>query len=406
MKLTRPLTDITIANLKPRPVRYEVSDPGARGLRVVVQPSGRRSFAVRYRNAAGRARKLTLPAGITLPAARKLAADALLEVAQGRDPGTAKRDARWDAGARAGDTVERLAAQFIEKHAKRHTRPNSIRATEAAFRNIVLPAWGRRTVHEIARRDVIELLDGVAVDRPILANRTRATLSRFFGWLCERDIIAASPCVGVKPPSAETVRDRVLDDHELRRLWLASDAVGGNAGAYTKLLILTGQRRSEIAHLRWSEVDGDVLALPAERMKGKQAHVVPLSSQAAGILASMPKITPQVPRPDDFVLGGWRWAGNSHHVKRALDAHMGDTPKWVVHDIRRSVASGMARIGVPVPVIEKILAHRSGTFRGVAGVYQRHSFLPEMAAAMQRWGDHIERLAGGKPAKVVKLRRR
>src|SRR5262245_34248420 len=397
--MSKTLTDIAIENLKPRAVRYEKPDPGARGLRVVVQPSGRKRFAVRYRNAAGRARKLTLPAGITLAAARKLAADSLLEVAQGRDPGTAKRHARRSAGARADDTIERLADQFIEKHAKRHTRPASIRATEGAFRNIILPAWGRRTVHEIARRDVIELLDGVAADRPILANRTRAVLSRFFGWLCERDIIAASPCVGVKPPSAETVRDRVLDDNELRRLWLASDAVGGNAGAYTKLLVLTGQRRSEIAGLKFSEVEGDALALPAARMKGKQAHVVPLSSQAAAIIAAQPKV-------DDFVLGGWRWAGNSHHVKRALDAHMGKIPKWVIHDIRRSVASGMARIGVPVPVIEKILAHRSGTFRGIVGTYQRHSFLPEMGAALQKWGDHIERLVGGKSAKVVKLRRR
>jgi len=225
--MAKALTDIAIANLKPGPARYEKPDAGARGLRVIIQPSGRKSFAVRYRNAAGRARKLTLPAGITLAAARKLAADALLEVAQGRDPGSAKRDARRNANARGDDTVERLADQFIEKHAKRHTRPSTIRATEGAFRNIILPAWGRRTVHEIARRDVIDLLDGVAEDRPILANRTRAVLTRFFSWLCERDIIAASPCVGVKPPSKEVVRDRVLDDAELRRLWSAAEAIGG-----------------------------------------------------------------------------------------------------------------------------------------------------------------------------------
>jgi integrase len=396
--VAKTLTDVAIQKLRGGAARYEVPDPGARGLRVVVQPTGRKSYAVRYRNAAGRARKLTLPAGITLAAARKLAADALLEVAQGRDPGTAKRDARRNAGARGDDTVERLADQFIEKHAKRHTRPSSIRATVAAFRNIILPAWGRRTVHEIARRDVIELLDSVANDRPILANRTRAVLTRFCGWLCERDLLAASPCVGVKPPSPERVRDRVLDDDELRRLWLASDAVGGNAGAYAKLLILTGQRRSEIAGLKWSEIEGDVLALPAERMKGKQAHVVPLSTQAAAIIAAMPKT-------DDFVLGralGWHF----HHVKQALDAHMGKMPKWVIHDIRRSVASGMAKIGIAVPVIEKVLAHRSGTFRGIVGTYQRHSFLPEMTTAMQKWDDHIEQLVSGKPAKILKLRRR
>jgi integrase len=253
-------------------------------------------------------------------------------------------------------------------------------------------------VHEITRRDVIELLDEIVVDRPLLANKTRGVLSRFFGWLCERDIIAASPVVGVKPPGKETVRDRVLDDNELRRLWLASDAVGGSAGAYTKLLILTGQRRGEIAGLRWSEVDGDVLALPAERMKGKQAHVVPLSTQAAAIIAAMPKV-------DDFVLGrALRW--HFHHIKRNLDAHIGATPKWIVHDVRRSTASGLARIGIAVPVIEKILAHRSGTFRGIVRTYQRHSFLPEMAIAMQKWADHVEQLTGRKPAKILKLRRR
>jgi len=392
------LTTLSIENARPRARRYAIADSGCRGLYLNVYPTGRKSWSVRYRFG-GTSKNLTLDGFPPLAEARKAATAALAEVVQGRDPAAAKFAAKAKVADRERDTVERLAEQFIEKHAKRRTRPNSIRATEAAFRNIILPAWGKRTVHEIARRDVIELLDGVAEDRPILANRTRATLSRFFGWLCERDIIAASPCVGVKPPSAETARDRVLDDSELHRLWLASDAVGGKAGAYVKLLILTGQRRSEIAHLRWSEVDGDALVLPAERMKGKQAHVVPLSTQAATIIAAQPKI-------DDFVLGGWRWAGSSHHVKRALDAHMGDVPKWVTHDIRRSVASGMAKIGIAVPVTEKILAHRSGTFRGIVGTYQRHSFLPEMAAAMQKWGDHVEQLIGGKAAKVVKLPRR
>ena len=396
--MPRALTDIAIQNLRPRAVRYEVPDPGARGLRVVVQPSGFKSYAVRYRNAAGRACKLTLKGGITLAAARKLAADAMLEVAQGRDPGIAKRDARRAAGARADDTIERLAVQFIEQHAKRKTRENSWRQTDGIFRNIVLPAWGKRSVHEIARRDVIELLETVAVDRPVTANRVKAALSRFFRWLADRDVIMASPCIGIEAPTRETPRERVLSDDELCRLWRACEAVGGSAGTCVKLLILTGQRRSEIAGLRWSEIDGDLLILPSERMKGGKAHIVPLSTAAAALIGS-------VPRLDADAVFGRFLAGNFARIKRALDAHMGDVPRWTIHDLRRSVASGMARIGVAVPVIEKILAHRGGTFRGVAGTYQRHSFLPEMTIAMQRWADRVDQIVGGKPGKVVKLRR-
>jgi len=391
----RALTEISIQNLKPRAVRYEVPDGGARALRTVVQPSGHKSFAVRYRNAAGRARKLTLPAGITLAAARKLAADAMLEVAQGRDPATAKQDARHGARFKADDTVERLAEQYIEQYAKRRTRPNSWRGTVAVFRNDVLPAWGKRSVHEIRRRDVIEILDKIATDRPSMANRAKSALSHFFRWLLDRDVITASPCVGVKAPTPATARDRTLDDDEIRRLWRAADSLDDRAGVCIKLLILTGQRRSEIAGLRWSEVDGDALALPAERMKGKQAHVLPLSTQAAALIESMPCASEHV-----FNTPITRFA----RIKQRLDSHMGDVPAWTVHYIRRAVASGLARLGVSLPVIEKILAHRSGSFKGVAGVYQRHSFLPEMTAAMQRWADHIEQLVGGKPAKVVKLR--
>jgi integrase len=396
--MSKTLTDIAIQNLKPRTVRYEVPDPGARGLRVVVQPSGRKSFAVRYRNAAGRARKLTLPGGITLAAARKLAADALLEVAQGRDPGSAKQDARRDARSTVDDTVERLATQFIDQHAKRKTRENSWRATAGIFRTIVLPAWGWRTVHEIRRRDVIDLLEKIAADRPIMANRTKAALSRFFRWLADRDVLSASPCVGIAAPARETPRDRTLNDDELLRLWRAAEAIGGPAGICIKLLILTGQRRSEIGGLRWSEVDGDLLVLPAERMKGRVSHVVPLSTQAAALIAAMPRVGAYV--------FGHAPLGHFDRIKRELDACMGDIPKWVTHDIRRSTASGMARIGIAIPVIEKLLAHKGGSFRGVAGTYQRHSFLPEMGAAVQKWGDHIEQLVTGKPVKVVKLRSR
>jgi integrase len=395
--MAKALTDIAIRNLKPRAVRYEVPDLGARGLRVVVQPSGRTSYAVRFRTTAGRARKLTLPAGITLAAARKLAADALLEVAQGKDPAAGKQTARQAGRARADDTVERLAQQFIERHVKRNTRHNSARATVGIFNNIILPAWGERSVHDIVRRDVIDLVEGVAVDRPIQANRTHAAVGKFFKWLCQRDVIAASPCIGVDRPTKEMPCERVLSDDELRRLWAACGQLDPLATACIRLLILTGQRRVEIAGLRWNEVGDDALELPVERMKGRRSHLVPLSSQAGAIIDG-------VPRSGDRVFG--HLLSRIDAVKRRLDRHMADTSRWTLHDVRRSVASGMARIGIALPVIEKILAHRKGSFAGIVGVYQKYSFAPEMATALQRWGDHVEQLVTGKSGKILKLRQR
>jgi integrase len=396
------LSAISIENMRPRQQRYSVPDSGCRGLYLNVYPSSRKSWSVRYRFD-GIPRNLTLDGFPLLAEARKAAAAVLATVARGGDPAADKVRVRASthasAEARASDTVERLAAQFIEQHAKRKTRKNSWRATEGIFRNDVLPAWGKRSVHEIRRRDVIDLLEGIAADRPVMANRVKAALTKFFGWLLDRDVLAASPCAGIKAPAQEHAREHVLPDGDLRQLWRAAEAIGGTAGACVKLLILIPLRRGEIAGLRWGEVKDDLLVLPAERMKGKQMHVVPLSMQAAALIAAMPQ--------NGEYVWGHSPISHFHRIKSALDAHMPDVPKgWVVHDIRRTAASGMARIGVAVPVIEKILAHRGGTFRGVAGTYQRHSFLPEMGAALQQWADHIDHLVSGKPAKVVKLPRR
>jgi len=392
------LTAKAIENLKPAAVRREIPDTGCRGLYAIIQPTGKKGWAVRYRFE-GVSKKLTLDSALTLAAARQAATAALRELERGNDPAALKFEAQEAAEAasadRERDTVQRLADQFIEQYAKKKTRKNSWRQTEHVFHDIVLPAWPGRTVHDIARRDIRELVERVAEDRPVMANRTLAVLSKFFNWLCQRDVIPASPCVGVARPAEEHARERVLDDAEIHRLWLACEAIGGAAGSCIKLLLLTGQRRGEIAHLKWDEVKGNLLELPGARMKGKQTHIVPLSTQAAAIIESLPRI-------GDYVFGESP-VTHFHRIKQQLDAHMGKTAPWVVHDLRRTAASGMARIGIAVPTIEKTLAHRSGTFRGIVGTYQRHTFVPEMTVALQRWADHVAHVVGGKPAEVVSL---
>jgi integrase len=399
------LTAKSVENVKPGAARREVPDSGCRGLYLVVQPTGRKSWAVRYRYA-GTPKKLTLDGALTLAAARKAATDALHELAQGRDPAALKFEARASAekatAARAADTVEQWAAHFIERHAKKKTRENSWRQAVHVFDDIVLPAWRGRIVHDIKRRDIIELIESVAEDRPIMANRAHAHVSKFFNWLCERDVIAASPCAGVKRPSAENARDRILSDDEIKALWLACGDIGDPAGACIKVLLLTGQRRSEVAGMRRGEINGDVWTLAPERTKNKQRNDVPLAAQALAIIEGMPKIA-----GGDYVFttSGWAPLGRFDRIKHELDAHMKPQTPWVLHDVRRSAASGMAKLGIRLPVIEKCLNHTGGSFRGIVGVYQRHDFAAEKRDALQRWADHIDAIVRGEPAeKVVRLR--
>jgi integrase len=398
------LTTKFIENAKPADVRREIPDAQCRALYLIVQPTGRKAWAVRYRFG-GKTRKLTLDAGLTLAAARQAATAALHELEQGRDPAALKFDAeaaaKKAAAERAGDTVDNLAAQFIEQYAKRKTRRNSWRQTEHVFYKIVLPAWRGRIIHDLERRHIRELVENVAVDRPVLANRTLAHLSKFFNWLCERDVIKASPCAGVKPPAKEIARDRMLSDAEIKALWHACEGIGGAAGAVVKLMLLTGQRCGEVVGMKRSEISGDVWTLLPERTKNKQRHEVPLSAQALAIIEAIPGVDGDYL----FTSSPTRRLGNIAPAKVALDTHMKPAQPWVLHDLRRTAASGMAALGIKLPVIEKCLNHTSGSFKGIVGVYQRFEYAAEKRDALQRWADHVDGLVSGKPGedKVVPL---
>jgi integrase len=404
--MAKPLTAKKVENIMPTGVRQEILDSGCRGLYLIVQPSGRKSWAVRYRFG-GKAKKLTLDGVGSLGEARKAAADALHELERGNDPASLKFDAKAAAekaaAERAGDTVDNLAAQFVERYAKKRTRFASWRMTQRIFERIVLPAWRGRVVHDIKRRDVIDLVEGVAEKTPILANRVHAVLSKFFNWLASRDAIVASPVAGVARPSKENARDRILNDDEIKALWSACDALGGSASACVKLLLLTGQRRGEVAGMCWTEIDGDLWTLPPERTKNNARHTVPLSRQAMAIIEAAPQTGDEVDRV--FTGAGNRRLAGFSHLKDQIDAQMKAKTPWVFHDLRRTVASGMAKLGVKLPVIERVLNHKSESFAGIVGVYQRHDFASEKRDALQRWADHVDTIVHGAPAgKVVRGR--
>jgi integrase len=393
--MTKMLTTKSIAAAKGGSVRREIADGGARGLYLVVQPSGLKSWACRYR-VAGKPTKLTLGAypAVSLAEARQLAATALADVARGTDPAAAKREAKKDHGQ---DTVERLAALFIEQHAKRKTRRGSWIAVEATFRREVLPAWGSRPITDIRRRDISDLVEAIATTRPILANRVLSHLSRFFRWCAARDYVAGSPVIGVERPSAEVARNRCLTDDELRAFWAATDHLPKPWGDVFKLLLLTGARREEICQLRWNEIDlsHQLWTLSAQRNKAGVDLVRPLAPMAWNIIAAQPAGG----NGGEYVFV--RSRSRFDAAKNQLDTAMGVTD-FVTHDLRRVARSLLSRARVESDIAEMCLGHVLG---GVRGVYDRHRYLDEKRSAYEALEREIDLVINPPSGDVIAFRR-
>jgi integrase len=413
------LTDAKIRTLQTPATRREIPDGRITGLYLVLQPSGAKSWALRYR-AAGKPAKLTLGSYpvLDLATARRRAQEALGDVAGGKDPAAEKRTAREvrKAASEPNDRVADVAATFIERHAKRKAGASWAHETERLFAKEIVPKLGSKRLGEVKRSDVHDLLDGI-VDRgaPIVANRTLAVFRRFCNWAIERGIIEASPADKIKPPAAEESRDRVLSDDEIRLAWGAFDRVGWPFGPLAKLLLLTGARRDEIAQARWSEVDIEARTwtIARERSKNGVAHEIPLSDAALGIIKSLPRIGD---RKDAFLFSttGRTPVSGFSNAKEAIDRAIAEArgaddeaiARWTLHDLRRTAASGMAGIGIPPHVVEAALGHRRGTIKGVAAVYNRYSYATEQRQALDAWARRLEAIVSGPAASnVVELAR-
>lgn len=439
--MTKALTAKSIETAKPGPSRREIPDGALPGFYLVLQPSGAKSWALRYRFG-GKPKKLTigpallkregdeiegtLPFGqaMTLPEARAAARGALQSIAEGVDPGATKKTAQAsrkaveDAGR---DTVEKLSERFITRYCKPRNR--SWQETERQFKTEINPVWGKRRAQDITKRDVLDLLDSI-IDRgsPVTANRVFATVRRFFGWLIERDVVSSSPCVGIKKPTPEKSRERILTDDELRVFWKATEGFGPPFEPMWRLLLLTGQRRNEIAGMQRAEIDlGDEPAwiIPRDRTKNAVEHLVPLAPAVVDVIKSLPTIGDKgllfTTTGETPVSGFSRSKGRldtailAIRKQEAKDA--GEDPEkvtvepWTLHDLRRTMASGMARLNINLATIEKCLNHSSGSFSGIVSVYQRHDFKDEKRRAFAAWADLVMTITGDRPVdNIVPMR--
>ena len=393
----RSLTDAAVKRLKPPDKgQLDVFDQGYPGLALRISYGGRKAWVYFYR-AGSKLRRYTLG---TYPAlSLREAREAWRDAKEARDKG---RDPAADRKRQTGATDFRNV--FDEWLRRDQSGNRSHDAVKRLIEKDAMPIWEHRSVMDLGRRDVLDVLDTV-VDRgsPVTARRLHSHLHRFFRWCAQRGIIAANPMTDMEKPGRETRRERVLSDDELKKIWVPAGAAGWPFGPAIQLLILTGARRGEIGGLRWSEVKDANLHLSGDRTKNGEPHTIPLSKPARAIVKELPKVDKSklvFTTTGTTSISGWTRA------KTELGKHAKIEP-WTIHDLRRTVATGLQRLGVSLQVIEAILGHTSGSRSGVVGTYQRHSFDKEKAAALETWGAHVLAVVDGKKlGKVIAMRGR
>ena len=379
--------DTAIRAAKPTGSLYELKLAGYPGLRLAIQPSGVKSFVLRY-TLGGRYRKVTLGqyGKITLGDAFDRYADANALIAKGIDPvedrKAAKRPKADTTVTAAIATYERLRLVSLREGTQRNIRKDLGRIKDAL---------GNRDLSTITREDIQGLIDEAIARGQSARNMMFKNARAFFTWSFAR-LGKPSPGATIKRPSKDGVRTRFLKDPEIAEVWRAATETGGAAGAVTKLLLLTGCRRNEIFDLRHSEVRADTIALPSERTKNGIEHTIPITAMMREVLDALPKT-------GEFVITGTDKTLAHAHARNRIK-----TPSiapWVFHDLRRTFVSGLARLGVSITVAEKAVNHISGESGDpLRRIYDQHTYETEIFDAFAKWSKHVEKLVQ-RPVKLA-----
>lgn len=369
------------------------------GLSLRVSPSGVRSWVVTARRP-GRQSPSRFKLGdlrdMALTEARIAALDFKAKLRDGVDP-IAEREQRKTAAALVTIEYESrkfsaLAEQFVARHVAK-LRP-STRRDYTRVAKALTGIWGNRTPEEITKSDIIEWLDAEIDRAPASARLSYAVARKLFAFGLQRGRVTINPFAEIQAPSVVKSRDRWLSDAEIVAFWKATDEMTGLFSPAFQFLLVTGQRLNEVAGMRWSEVNLDeaVWTIPSSRAKNGREHAVDLPPLAMEIVTSRPRVGDFVFGSGSSALSGWSKA------KAALDSHIEAQgraiPPWRTHDLRRSVASHLAELGIHPIVIEKLLNHASGAAGGLTGVYQRSERRAERKAAITAWCSKLEMLIG------------
>ena len=394
MTAAKRLTDLTIDRTRaPSKDRLTLWDVGEAGLGVRIGTK-RKTFVLKTRhNGSQSMLRLGHFPGMTIAEARDAARRLKDLSARGCDP-KQKADESDRQAILSRGSVRTVVDSYIDDYAKPNQR--SWKDTAGYLRNHLVRELGDKPVAAVTRADILRVLDAVR-SRGIMqgANRLLAHTKRFFGWCVERGLIDQSPAASIRPPLKEKARDRVLSNDEVVRIWQATESLDFPVGPAVQLLLLTGQRRDEVSHMRWSELDLEVgnWTIPAERNKSGRLHVVPLSPLAKRILSGLPRSGGFVfwGRSSGTAINGWSRA------KERLD-ELSDVRDWRLHDLRRTAATGMARLRFDPHVVERVLNHATSNAGPLSRVYQRYDYDDEKRAALEAWSAEVNNLCAAPEA--------
>jgi integrase len=399
--MTKTLTDRALRALEKKPAApgktYDVADGVVPGLQVRVMPSGARTFVLttRYPGSNNPTRRSLGSYGeLTLEQAREKARDWHALIKRGVDPAHEEERQRQAALRTQKNTFAAVAEEYIKRHVSKTRKAEVV---ERELRREFIERWGDRPITDITQHDVVAVIDEV-VDRgaPYQAHNLLGHVRTLFNWAIGRGIygLERSPCDRLKPKNVigrKLARQRVLSDAEIKALWAATETMGYPYGPLLRLLLVTGQRKSEVAEARWSEFDlkRKLWTIPVARMKAEAAHAVPLSDEAMKILGGLHHFN-----KGDYLFSttfGVKPVNGFGKAKKIVDRemlkHLPSAPApWVFHDIRRTMRTGLSALPVPDNVRELVIAH---TKPGLHKVYDLHAYLEEKRQALHLWSARL-----------------
>ena len=405
VKLTRREIDASRAQARRTGVAVVLWDEDLKGFGCRVAPSGKASWLVKkLLGTGGRGSKAVKHvfgdyAETNPDKARDQAIALIGDIRKGVDLTDRKRqDRKAQREVFKSGKLQDVADTYI----KRRTEPGRFWSElEGRFKREIIPTLGKNTlVAKITKADIRHLIESKEEKYPVAARTMFEALRPFFKWCVERDLITVSPLANLQPPAIAEARDRLLNDDEIKAFWKATDALGWPFGPFYRLLLLTGQRREEVGGMSRDEIAEATWTIPRERTKNNKVHVVHLSDQSIAVLGT---IDPIEGCPFVFTTTGESTISGYSKAKARLDTVMQrelgkkNLQPWRVHDLRRTAASGMAKLGFAPHIVERVLNHTSGAQGGLVAVYQRYEYLEERKRAIEAWGNYVEALIVDRP---------